>query len=498
MITPRRVWVTGFLSFWLVGALWSLAVPVMGYVDEPSHTIFAAAVVRGEVAAPTTSVRAGVDGPVNATQTEVRVPRAYASLYDVPACHQFDWEQPAGCAPPVGNDRTPTEQNTPAGTYDPVYYAVIGWPTLVLPPSAAIRAMRIVSAGLVAAMLATALVSLTRMEGPGLRYAGGALALSPMALHLAGGINPNGLEIAAGVALWAAALEVLATRRTGMSVARLTLAASVLVVSRPLSPVWLIGILATAALLGADRSLLRQIAGSRRNRLLGVAVGGVVGFAVAWLVWRHTLGAFNGTPDPTAVGLDAVRGSLDLTMVRVEQMVGRLGWIDVVLPRVVRWLWYLAVPLLALAALVVGTWRERVVVLGLALAVVLIPVVAEARSAADIGYAWQGRYSLPYVAGLPLVSGWILDRNRRVRDGLRAWAGTITWGLVGAVAAAQILALVTALRRYEVGASKPPLAFLSGGTWEPPLGDGVLLGLFVVSVLALPVAGALVTRRRPH
>ena len=117
---------------------------------------------------------------------------------------------PASCAPSIGSDTTLAPATTEAGAYPPLYYLLVGWPSRLLAPQPAIYAMRMIGALLAAALLASGLASATQIGRRRLVVTGAALALTPMALYLAGVVNPNGLEIAGAFCLWLAALDLLA------------------------------------------------------------------------------------------------------------------------------------------------------------------------------------------------------------------------------------------------------------------------------------------------
>ena len=69
-------WLVCWLFFTALGCTWAVATPVLGVPDEPAHTVYAAAAVRGEVWEET-------EGPV----TRVTVPAGWANVDAVPACY---------------------------------------------------------------------------------------------------------------------------------------------------------------------------------------------------------------------------------------------------------------------------------------------------------------------------------------------------------------------------------------------------------------------------
>ncbi|MGZ4717130.1 MAG: DUF2142 domain-containing protein, partial [Acidimicrobiales bacterium] len=203
----RATWWISFAVFGALACLWSLTTPLGAGPDEPAHIIKAVAVARGDFNA---SVVVEHPGPrYSVPRTTLDVSRAIGALTTARDCYILRPEVPAGCAPSIGADTTIAPATTEAGAYPPLYYLLVGWPSRVLAPQPAIYAMRMIGALLAAALLASGLASATRITRRRLVVTGAALALTPMALYLAGVVNPNGLEIAGAFCLWLAALDLL-------------------------------------------------------------------------------------------------------------------------------------------------------------------------------------------------------------------------------------------------------------------------------------------------
>src|SRR5256885_6959434 len=123
-----------------------------------------------------------------------------------------------------------------------------------------------------------------------------------MVMNLAGAINPNGLEIAAGILLWTSLLplvrpptEGLDERSTRRFLVLATISATLLMTIRHMGPVLLVvALLAAAALArpGRVRALLR-----RRDARWAGAVLVVAGlFAVVWF-FTSVVGDIATAPD---------------------------------------------------------------------------------------------------------------------------------------------------------------------------------------------------------
>ena len=475
---PVRVWGAATFVAMVLAVVSALATPLMGLPDEPAHVVHATAVVHGQVAGED-EVRTTPENGWTRTETVVEVPAAYAELPLLPTCYIFMPEVPADCAPTPAPTAGPMEESSSTvGTYDPVWYAAVGWPARVLPPTAALYGMRIVGAVLFAALVGVAAAGAWRAGGRRWTAVGVAAALPPVAVHMAGGVNPSGTEIAAAVALWTTTAALLVGARDRGDVARWVVAAVVLAVTRPLGPVLVVGLPVAAWLVLGRRDGRRGLRGVVPVGAL-VLVGAVVAAAMGWTLWRGTLDAFSGIPAPELTTLDVLRQSVGLVPERLDQMVGVLGWADTVLPR---WLvvgWYVVIAgLLVVAARVAR--RAAVGWLALVgLGVLVVPVLADLRSAAEIGLVWQGRYTLPLAAGLPICAGLLLDR---VPGPPRSPSWAAPAGLA-ALGVGHVVALATVLRRFRVGADGDLLVALGDRGAALPISGLLLLGIALSAVV---------------
>ena len=120
-----------------LGLLWSVVFPLLGAPDEAAHTVKAVAVARGDLSTSSTRVREilGVY-PL----TTVRIPRGYTDLDALSGCWVAVPASAARCARThalAGRAGPTVKAQTYVGTYLPVYYAVVGLPSLVLGPDRA-------------------------------------------------------------------------------------------------------------------------------------------------------------------------------------------------------------------------------------------------------------------------------------------------------------------------------------------------------------------------
>lgn len=150
---------------WALVALFALGTAPTSSPDEPSHAIRAAAVARGQWSG--VLLPASPDIEVPGAATVVHLPADWAGVADLPACFVGDAGQAADCQDPLDPPARAggVDVGTYAGQYPPLYYALVGWPSLLLPAWPALTAMRLVSTTLTAAFVTWGLFRLSRIPG---------------------------------------------------------------------------------------------------------------------------------------------------------------------------------------------------------------------------------------------------------------------------------------------------------------------------------------------
>ncbi len=382
---------------------------------------------------------------------------------------------------PPGSVRAPTS----VGLDLPAFYAVVGLPSLVTSTASGVYLMRIVSALICAALLASALMSLRSVVPGWLAATGLGFALTPMTAFLSGTVNPNGLEICAAIGAWASG-AVLAhnasTRVDGLLVRRTAIAMAVLVLMRGLSPLWL-GIIAVTCLALASRAGLRNLAASASVRRWGVLVIGASLFTVAWVVIVRPLdNLYRHGPDPGPVGVATLVPPVVRHLVRPVPNDDREGR----MARHVSAGSHLRVVDLVLGALVVmaiafASRRHAAIVVVLAGLSIVVPVLIDVSQARKIGLGWQGRWTLPLAVGVPIVAALALAWSSRRKVLERPWVPVV---LAACFVVAQFAAFAQTLRRYTVGAHGP-LDFWLHPSWSPPVPTWLLLGTALVVLVVL-------------
>ncbi|MGC9667837.1 DUF2142 domain-containing protein [Planosporangium sp. 12N6] len=494
-------WALCFVAFFAMIAAWSLALPVNGTYDEKQHIVRAYAVATGQL----TPVGRAPDALGRPTEA-YRAPR---SLLPVGASVDCTWWEPpksAGCQRWT-DDRTPTLLPTVAARYSPVYYAAVGAPLALRPDRTGILAARLVSALLAASVLAGALWLALR-SGRRLLAAAVVLTATPTALDLASAVNPNGLEIAAGILVATACAALLAGRSGAgdgaatagggdLDRAAIRLAgagALVLLTVRQLGPVLLALLVGTFVVLaGRDRiaALLRRR--DTRRVVGGVAAAGTA-YAMAW---------------PLVAGVAAPMEPYRLTpMTRSEQltylvthrlpfclkqMVAQFGYGETQVSPVLVVAWYLLLALLVCGALRYAGGRARLAVAGLGVACVGLLVAMDLHYVSRYGWFSQGRYALPAAVGVVLLA--VAAGGGEDRLAARGRLTGVVVAVTGVTVPLQGYALAAVMTRYQVGfgAALDPL----GGDWRPAVGPVLPLaallvgGVLLVCLVAARTAGAI-------
>lgn len=474
----------------LLISLWSLATPLMGVPDEPAHTIKAAAVARGQIVPePGTSFGHGV---------HVQVP-SYIANTQAQMCFAFNPSTTAGCAAPIAADDTyVTIGVTSAGQYNPLYYWLVGWPSLILSGSPAIYAMRIVSGLISAAFYAAGFAALLRLRHPKWPVLAASIGTTPMVLFLCAGINPNSLEVSAVMAVFCTMLLLLEnSQRLGSMKAPIATAGvsiAVLANTRNVSLVWVL----VAAVVAVVFYGLPKLGDLFRNKAVLVSVGlalAGVALGLGWMLLMSMAPPSTGiapasiaTSDETARPYQSFIIMIDRSFDFVIQYIGVMGWLDTIVPQGVLIFW--GTLLTALTLLALGA-RPRRNVFGFwvaAGALLLVPALVQASLASSVGQIWQGRYNLPLFI-ITMISAGMALRPRRfpTRPGSASIARAffITGGI------SHVIAFLFVLRRYVVGirGNANWQTLFTNPDWQPPLGwpllTTVYAGLMALGMTAL-------------
>lgn len=458
---PIRVFALFLALFFCAFATWSWATPLFGAPDEPAHEIKATAVVRGQF------VGRAAAGP-SSPQIVVSVPGLYAHASRVPGCFAFKVSVAASCAKPPSGGSAPTEVQTYVGRYPPLYYALVGLPSLATVSATGVYLMRLVSALLSAAFLALAATSIVVWSRSSLMLAGLALAATPSVFFFGGVINPSGLEISAAICVWCSSLVLVLERWEDPPHALLAiigLAAGVAVLCRGLSPLW-VALIGLSVLAVAPRRVALLV----RRRSVQVTAGSILvcaALATVWIFLEHTLTlkpSINRVPSGTS-DLGIIGDVFGRTPIFFQQMIGEFGWLDTLSPAYVYVIWGVALGVMGAAALVFARSRRLFALLFVTAASVVVPVLISASHARRFGFAWQGKDTLPLAVGVPILAAALIGSSSAITPRLRTW---LVRAAAAFVALAQLGSFIQALRRNATGLPGPINYF--HGPWRPPLG----------------------------
>ncbi|MFU8945623.1 DUF2142 domain-containing protein [Mycetocola zhadangensis] len=453
--------------------LWSFASPLGSVPDEPSHFVRAAAVAGGQIS--------GTAHPDLPTAMLAYVPAYVENTHQAASCLAFEPDTSAACITPVtGDPNRIVDTGTSAGANSPLYYALVGSPTLIMSGVKALYAMRAVNALLCSVMLALTFLFLSLLPRSRWALTATAVSITPMVLYLGGSVNPNGLEVAASGALLASCLALGRVNSTGWGLAgrvtAIVVSGSLLMATRSIAMLWVL-LIVVAALFLSDTAVLRTLL-KKPLVWTGLAAAAIVGGAT--LVWN--LNPPDIQPPPFAgAGAGALPTAVDMLLRTFdfgEGWIGLLGWVDTPPPGLALIAWSIAIGAIATAALVLGARRAKIVLAGFGLALLLVPAVVQASVIAELGYIWQGRYTLALLLCFILLCGVALDDSAVLQPSKQWRTG------VSAVAILLVLAhgltMYTGLKRYVVGAQYTWWEMVVQPQWQPFGSWELVLALCVV------------------
>jgi hypothetical protein len=456
---------------------WALASPISSIPDEPAHIVKAAAVVRGELVGAQT----GDGGPLLAVQ----VPR-YIEHTNQITCFVRNLVATPKCSPAIPGDPTEIVSGlTTAGLYNPVYYAAVGWPSLLTSGFKAVYGMRLVSALLTTIFLALAFSALSRLPRNKWAIITLAAAVTPMTLFLSGSVNPNSLEYATTAAIVANLLLLLKGSLQGrfllVPVAATTIAAALLANTKALSLLWLLVVVLAVAVLGTAaelKALLRRPAVWAGAAIIGASCA----YALWWVASHNSL---DSKPfDGAGLGFDAgAEIMIDKTFLFMHGYVGQFGWLELDAPTGVMALWTAVFFSAALAGAIYGRGRYRFSAIFLSVTLLVLPILLQAVIITDQGMVWQGRYILAIFVPCLMIAGIALDNTNR-----KPWPAPAVPALntlIIVLALCQVLTFIWVLRRYVTGLAMDIrwVEMIRNPQWQPPLGTLSVVTVFTAATL---------------
>ncbi|MGU3358450.1 DUF2142 domain-containing protein [Microbacterium sp. M4A5_1d] len=443
--------------------------PIASGADEAAHYIYASAAVRGQ---------AGLLEPM--------VPERIANTHRFAACIAFHPEITASCQGPLRLDsNSDIRSQTNAGLYNPVFYLWVGLGSLIIPTEYGMYLSRMLAATVTSTFLAWGLSLLRRGATTGWPLVGAALVLTPMTLYVGMVVNPSAWEIATIFCVAVAAYQLFATRsqarRWTEQHTLLLLSGSLLIVTRGLSPLFLL-LAATAVVTAVGWEEAFRHLRDRSTQIVLIALIATAVWSVVWVAGHGTYYVGVERPDTLAEGIEGISVFYASYYEQLNQMYGDLGWLDLPSPHILSLVWLMFIGAYVVVAFAVARRRGKVALLIAFASATVVPGVLAGLQWSGIG--WQGRYSLPLVATLLIVTGVVADRGLRGRGdqiGPRL-VHTLRLLAVGVFAVGTVVMTVQTAHRYSVGASEPWLATPS---WLPPIPGWMLIVVLGVGLVAI-------------
>ena len=384
-----------------LGLVWALLNPLGAAPDEPNHLLYAAAVVRGDLGH-------GLGGtmlvlPARIARYPFRECMAFHPTIPVARC-AIGWE-------PTNGAREVAVVSKAAG-YPPLYYAIVGWPTLSGFSSSIWLFMRLLSV-MLASLLVGLPIVLTRRVLPGWAQLAVLLTLAPLVSFLTAVVNPDGAEIAAAIGLGISVIGLQAASRVNSrrdmvrAVAGVALTSGYLMLSRPFSFLEALALLTVFALLTRRdvwRKLDAEISWIRWVLTIPIAC---FGLGVLYAFGGHHLGT-----DALTFGTSGhlnVSHALHKIPRWLLETVGIFGWNDYQIPPFIAFIWLAAIGAFGAVALRSATVRERwIVLINSVVAVIAMPVATAVIIYSGNLSQFQGRYEWPLVTGIMFTFAIIL------------------------------------------------------------------------------------------
>jgi hypothetical protein len=319
-------------------------------------------------------------------------------------------------------------------------------------------------------------------DGTVLSVLGLLAAIPPMVLFVSAVINPNGLEIAAAIAFAAALLRVTRAPAARWIWVALAVSGAVTILSWQLGPAFVVLESLVVWGLGPHEHGDARILAGIRAHWLTLAV--LACSFVAYMAWGAASGLFHSAITITPLGPNLLEGVRQMKDV-LFQSVGVFGRLTVTLPTALYWVWFALVATLGTGAMIVGDRRQRVTLSGSVLLAFAFPVLFQAWAHHGTGFSMQGRYVLPLLGLVPMVSGEILVR--RAERLPATVVKRVTALLVATIGAFQVFAWWTAA---STAAGFAHAAwFLRNPLWHPPLTWWPWVILALCGGLAFAAAG---------
>lgn len=479
MPNSRRVALLLFAGSLLLQLAWIITLPPFRGIDEFDHAYRAAAVADGQWVAG----RKVPDG--DGRGNFVAVPRTLVEAAR-PECYTYEYTGYANCNPMRNLGGGYVTVASAAARYNPVFYWLVGTPAKFFHGAASLLIMRLAASLLCSAMIGAIGWILAQWAQTRWPLVGMLVGLTPMVVYGTSLPAPNGVEMLAGLGLWAALLGLTRVGGDPIRERRLLWAAAAMAIPlslvRSLGPLWLgMIVLSVACFFGWRRG--RDIV-TRNGRAWALGASAVAAVALAGGVWSLASSTNSPSVEIYAHYRHALANSMPQLYLWVFQSFAAFPTRTEFPP-----LWIFPLGLIVFAMLLIvaarlGGGRDRMLILAIALASLAVPLLLTLATYSRVGAVWQGRYTLPYSLGLPLVASLVLERKHRQLQFARP---TLIAGWV-MYTAAQVEGILYVLFKEQ---AHSPLA--GTGEWLAPP-SWLVSGLAVCGMAAWALSGVAAER----
>lgn len=481
-MTRWRIPLLLFVGSLLLQFAWIVALPPFRGIDEFDHAYRATAVAHGEWV---------VDSYVSPPHTWgylITVPRdlVHAASRE---CQTYAYVGYDNCHPVRTLPHGMVTVASSAARYNPLFYWVIGTVAKPFAGASALYAMRITAAVLCSALLALAGYALERWKNPKWALMSLFGAMTPMVVYSTALPAPNGIEMMAGLTLWACLLGL--ARVAQVDQRKLlwisTAAAVILATVRSLGPLWLALILLTCVGITGPAETRAIVHRHRRTLVTSILLVGTATLAGA--LWTLT----QGTNSPSLVSSSKsasapIANTLKQLPLWLFQTMGAFPTRNEMAPMELYAVFTVVFAAIVGVSLWRGDLRTRSALAAVCTCSYLVPTVLVLLTFSRLGGAWQGRYELPYSIGIPVVAALALTQ-RPVRHRL---VFPVLLGGWLAIASAQVVGVAQVLVQES---QSSPLA----GTDEwhiPPL--WLIVSFTITGMLAWALAAQGSSQRFAH
>lgn len=459
----------------VVAVVWIIAQPPYSGSDEPAHFAEAQALYSGQFLPKLIPYYAEFESGV----ATVRLPSNGSS------CFITNPVVSAGCDQQSFKGNPTLKKAYIYVSREPFLVPLLtGLPAYLSPHRTGLYLARFLNALIGAALFATSVAMALSRRRPFLLL-GIVLAATPSVIAGFGVLGTSTLEIGSAALVWVSVALLMdgETMTRGLRWA-FTVGSVLLLLSRPISFVYLALALLALAIASRRRNWLPVIRG--RDGAITVVVVGVVGvFALAWYLvvtapYNPNYFAVQHLA-PITTWHERISLPIGASANYWSQAIGAVGYNEYNGPWWMTLIWTLVCGAAAGLGILLGRWRRAVAVAMLFVVLLGLQVVVQAVTVSKIDLFWQGRYDLPVLAGILILSIATLDHHRRRLPELRRLAPVgIAFAGLG-----QLMLFLGAERRYIVGVKGTfdPLTWSSG--WRPPIPVVLLVAAGIIAIASL-------------